>query len=194
MAMLQNNTQALAMVGGMDKAALEAIFGPQSPVSGKIVGALPNTDTDGMKQIFLTVNPAGLVAGLKALVVLTGAKGAELSVSCPVHEQEFQASAGTAHLSLTITQEKLVNKGAHRKQGDLLVTLDTLAAMAERLVGNTPGVVVCVDENVPVEVSADTSLASLLPDTAKAVLADHTFYTPQAAQALTARGTGERTD
>lgn len=186
MAMLQNNTQALAMVGGMDKAALEAIFGPQSPVSGKIVGALPNTDTDGMKQIFLTVNPAGLVAGLKALVVLTGAKGAELSVSCPVHEQEFQASAGTAHLSLTITQEKLVNKGAHRKQGDLLVTLDTLAAMAERLVGNTPGVVVCVDENVPVEVSADTTLASLLPDTAKAVLADHTFYTLQAAQALTA--------
>lgn len=62
MSMMQNNAQALVKLRGMTRADLETRFDTYAPVQGKIVGALYNADTDGMKNILLKFNPAGVVA------------------------------------------------------------------------------------------------------------------------------------
>lgn len=183
--MLMNNAEALVRLNGMDKAALEAVFGTKAAVSGKIVGALPNQDTDGMKNALLHSNPAGVIAGLKILTILTGAEGAELSVTCPVNRQELDANAGIVDLNLTVTEETLVNVRAHA--ADLLVTLDELAAMAEKLMDNTPGVLVAVDDNEAQEIAPETPVSTLIGE-GKGVFTDHKFYTTAEAAALTAGG------
>lgn len=175
MSMMQNHTQALVVLRGMDRAALETRFGTYAPVQGKVVGALYNADTDDMKNILLQFNPAGVVAGLKILTVLTGAESAELSVNCEVNVQELQANAGQVDLKLTVTQEKMVNKRAH--QNDLLVPFDTLTALAARLMDEQPGVLVCVDDQTPTEVAPETTLDQLVGKNIKGVLTDHVFYT-----------------
>ena len=80
MSLLQNQTGALNRLRRCSKEELEKIMGSMEPVSGFVVGALYNADTEGMKQVLLHVNPAGVIAGLKIAAVLTGAKGAELVV------------------------------------------------------------------------------------------------------------------
>lgn len=77
MSLLQNQTGALNRLRRCSKEELEKIMGSMEPVSGFVVGALYNADTEGMKQVLLHVNPAGVIAGLKIAAVLTGAKGAE---------------------------------------------------------------------------------------------------------------------
>lgn len=181
--LMMNNAEALVRLNEMDKAALEAKFGTKEAVSGKIVGALYNQDTDGMKYGILHSNPAGVIAGLKILTLLTGTESAELSVSCPVNRQEIEANAGIVNLPITITEEALVNVRKH--ENDLMVTLDELAAMAETLMGNTAGVLVSVDDEVPQEISPETPVSSLIP-AGKGVLADHRFYTAEQTASLTA--------
>ena len=70
--LLNNQAEALVRLKGMTREELEAIFGAKAAVSGKVVGALWNQDTDGMKHCLLDCNPAGVIAGLKILTVLTG--------------------------------------------------------------------------------------------------------------------------
>lgn len=84
MSLLMNNTDALVQLRGCDRARLEELFGTMAPVSGRVVGALYNADTEGMKNMLLHTNPAGVVAGLKIAALLTEASGAELVVRCEV--------------------------------------------------------------------------------------------------------------
>ena len=77
---------------------MEAVFGSMEPVTGAVVGALYNADTEGMKNILLHTNPAGVIAGLKIAALLTGAERAELVVNCEVNQQELEASAGIVEL------------------------------------------------------------------------------------------------
>lgn len=181
--LLKNNAEALVRLNGMTKEALEAIFGAKAALSGKVVGALRNQDTDGMKNCLLDVNPAGVIAGLKILCVLTGAAEAEISVNRSVNLQELQANAGIAGLTLTVTEEDMVDKRAH--EADLLVCFDALAALAEQLMGNTAGVLLAVDDGAPAEVAADTDIASLVGEV-KGILADHRFFSAEQVKGLTA--------
>lgn len=183
MSMLQNNTDALVKLREMDTAALEALFGPQAPVHGTIVGALYNSDTDGMKSVLLHGNPAGVVAGLSILTRLTGAAGAELVTGCPVNEQELQANAGQLGLSLTITAGDMVDKRAHA--ADRLCTLDELAGLAERLMGRQPGCLVAMDDGLPQEYPHDTPVSQVVGAVEKGVLTDHRFYPAAALSELT---------
>lgn len=95
MSLLQNNTDALNRLRRCSREELEAVFGSMEPVTGAVVGALYNADTEGMKNILLHTNPAGVIAGLKIAALLTGAERAELVVNCEVNQQELEASAGT---------------------------------------------------------------------------------------------------
>ena len=79
MSLLQNNTEALNRLRGMDKKALEAVFGVWKSAA-RVVGALYNADTESRKQVLVHANPAGVVAGLKIAALLTGAADAVLVV------------------------------------------------------------------------------------------------------------------
>lgn len=178
-----NNAEALVLLGKTSKEELEKKFGCREAVSA-IVGALPNSDTEGLKYTLLHTNPAGVIAGLKILSVLTGADKAILSVSCDVNEQELMANAGIANLDLTIAKEKLVNVRAH--ENDLLVKIDELVNMAEVLMGRASMALVMAEDEIS-EVAPETKVLSLINgDMTKGILADHKFYTLDQAQELTA--------
>lgn len=182
MSLLQNNTEALNRLRRCSKEELETIFGTMEPVNGAVVGALYNADTEGMKNILLHANPAGIIAGLKIAALLTGAKEAQLVVNCDVNQQELEADAGIVELPLTITQAALVNKMLHKK--NRLFPLDTLAAMADRFLGNTPGLLFALDSETPVEANPAQTVWEFTGE-CKGILADHRFYAPQELQNLT---------
>lgn len=183
--MLKNNPEALVRIDTINKAELEGIFGAQAPVKGRVVGALYNADTDGARNALLHSNPAGIVAGLKILAVLTGAQGAALVVNGAVNEQELQANAGSAKLPLEIICQELVDVRAH--ESDRLVPFDQLAAWSEQLMGNTPGVLVSVDGEPLREVPRGTLVKELVGN-GKGVFCDHAFYSGQDLDALTVDG------
>ena len=172
MSLLQNNTEALNRLRGLDKAALEAIFGTWTSAP-RVLGALYNADTEGMKNILLHANPAGVIAGLKIAAVLCDAEDAVLVVREDLDPQQLEADAGIVDLKLTVTQAALVNKMAYK--GARLLALDELAAMADRLLGNTPGVLVSVDGALAAEENPDRP-ALELADGCKGLLAEHVFY------------------
>lgn len=182
MSLLHNNTDALNRLRRCTKEELELIFGTMEPITGSVVGALYNCDTDGRKNLLLHSNPAGIVAGLKIAALLTGAAGAELIVRCEVHQQELEASAGVVALPLTITTAELVNKTAHKQ--DRLFTLDELAAMADRLIGNTPGILIALDDDMPTELAPSASVWELTGE-CKGILTDHRMYSAEQAKNLT---------
>lgn len=174
MTQIRNHSEALVKVQSMDAAQLEAVFGKMPAVSGKVVGALYNSDTDGMKNVLLHTDPAGIMTGLKIAAVLTGAAGAVLVVNCEVNEQELTANANMVSLPLEFERAETVNKMAHRN--DRLFSLDELCAMAGKLTGEEAACLVAVDDGVPVYVSPETKLAELVPEGAKGVLTDHKFF------------------
>ena len=182
MSLLMNNTDALVQLRGCNRAQLEELFGTMAPVSGRVVGALYNADTEGMKNMLLHTNPAGVVAGLKIAALLTGASGAELVVRCEVDRQTLLANAGTVDLPLEIAQAALVNKALHKT--DLLLNLEQLAAMADRLTGAQPGLLVAVGDATPTELPADTLLTEIVP-AGKGLLADHRLYSTQQLEGMT---------
>ena len=115
MSILKNQSEALVKVQSVDAGQLKGIFGQAAPVSGNVVGALYNADTDGMKNALLHSNPAGILTGLKIAAMLSGAKGATLIVNCEVNEQELQANANMVRLPLTIETADIVDKLHHRE-------------------------------------------------------------------------------
>ena len=181
MSLLQNNTDALNRLRRCSREELEAVFGSMEPVTGAVVGALYNADTEGMKNILLHTNPAGVIAGLKIAALLTGAERAELVVNCEVNQQELEASAGIVELPLTITRAALVNKMLHKN--DRIFCLDELAAMADRLMGNTPGLLVALDGETPTE-EEPSRLVKELAGECKGILIDHRFYSAQELEGL----------
>lgn len=182
--LLTNNAQALVKLKAMNKAELEAVFGTREAISGSVVGALRNQDTIGRKLCLLDSNPAGVIAGLKILTVLTGAQGAILSVSRKVNVQELEANAGIVELPLTIVEEDLVDKRAH-EDADLLVALDELAALGAQLMGESVGILLAVDDDPFEEVAPDTLLTDLVGE-GRGILADHRFYTAEHIKGMTA--------
>lgn len=175
MSLLVNNSEALAVAGKLDRQQIEEKIGTFPAVEGRVAGALYNTDTEGAMNMLLHSNPAGIVAGLAAVVKVSEAKGAVLIVSCDINEQEYLAAAGTAGLDLIIEKAQLVNKKAHSR--DLFCTYEELAGFAERLTGKTPGIFAAVDENVPQELPAKTVILDLIPaEGVKGVIINHRFY------------------
>lgn len=172
MSLLQNNTEALNRLRALDKTALEGIFGAWD-AAHRVVGALYNADTDGMKNILLHANPAGVVAGLKIAALLTGADDAVLVVREDLDPQQLEADAGLVDLKLTVTRAALVNKMAYK--GARLLALDELAALADRLLGNIPGVLVSVDGALATEEDPARPVTELVGP-CKGVLAGHVFY------------------
>lgn len=172
MSLLQNNTEALNRLRGLDKAALEARFGCWAGAP-RVVGALYNADTDGMKNILLHANPAGVVAGLKIAALLTGAADAVLVVREEFDTQELLADAGIVDLPLTVTRAALVNKMAY--PGARLLALDELAALADRLLGREPGVLVALDGELPAEEDPARPVTEWV-GACRGVLAGHRLY------------------
>lgn len=186
MALLRNQADALVKVQSINKDALEEIFGVWEPVEGKIVGALYNSDTDGRKKVLLHTNPAGVITGLKIAAVLTGASGAVLVTDDELNEQELTANANMVKLPLIFEYAGMVNKTAHRQ--DLLLSVNELASMAAKLLGEVPGVLLAMDEGELSEVSADTQVVSLLREDAKGAVIDHKFYSRESLMGMTAEG------
>ena len=181
MSLLQNNTEALNRLRTMDKAAVQDLFGSWD-TAPRVVGALYNADTDGMKNILLHANPAGVVAGLKIAALLTGAADAVLVVREDLDPQELLADAGIADLNLTVTKAALVNKMAYK--GAKLLSLDELAALADRLLGGNPGVLVALDGELPTEEDPARSVTDYLGE-CKGLLAGHRLYSAAALAGLT---------
>ena len=83
----------------------------------------------------------------------------------------------------------LVNKALHKT--DLLLDLEPLAAMADRLTGAQPGLLVAVGDATPTEFPADTLLTEIIP-AGKGLLADHRFYSAQQLEGMTLSGLASR--
>ena len=175
MSLLQNNTEALNRLRGMDKKALEAVFGVWESAA-RVVGALYNADTESRKQVLVHANPAGVVAGLKIAALLTGAADAVLVVREEMDPQTLLADAGIVDLPLTVTQAALVNKMAYK--GAKLLALNELAALADRLLGGEPGVLVSVDGEELREEPADRPVLELLGE-CKGAAAGNRLYSAE---------------
>lgn len=176
MSLLVNNSEALVLAASMDEGQIREKIGELPVCSGRILGALYNTDTEGAMNMLLHSNPAGIVAGMAAAAKAAHAQGGVLVVSCDVHEEEFQAAAGTAGISLQIEKADLVDKKQHGQ--DALFSFEELAAFADLLTGKIPGVFVAVNDQVPQEAGKEQKVTDLLPDSDwKGAMINHRFYT-----------------
>ena len=195
MSMLKNNEAALAQLSGLTKEALEGTFGAKA-AARSVTGALYNSDMERRKDVLLTDNPAGIIAGLAVMLKLTGAKKAELI--SPVLTEDSEAAkilaklAGEAGIALTLTTDDFVTKTEHRD--DLLVSFDELAAMADKIAGEPCKVLYAVEDGALTEADPETGVkafleaAGALPEDVKGIAVDHSFYTPDAMEKLTLGG------
>ena len=122
MSLLNNNTKALELVSKLSREELAVRLGSREAVSGFVTASIRNTDTERRKEQLLHLNPAGIVAGLKALTVLTGAQGAVIVTLAEGAEDALLKAADEAGLTLCIEKKADLVKFDHRD--DLLVTLD----------------------------------------------------------------------
>lgn len=185
MSLLSNMAEALVKLQSMDQAKLMEIYGEASKVQGNVVGALYNSDTDGMKYSLLHTNPAGVIAGLKIAMELTGAKGAVIVADCAVNEQELMANANMVQLPLSIEKASMVNKMAHRE--DEVWCLDELVKKAAVLLSEKESEIIAVDEDVPTEVDPDTKVIDLIKGGYKGIISDHRFFSTEDVQDITVK-------
>jgi len=176
MSLLNNNLKALQAVSGLSAEKLAETLGAREPVRGFVTASVWNSDTERRKEALLKLNPAGVIAGLKALVTLTGAQGAVIVTPVEGVEDALLNAANEAELTLCIEKKAELVKFDHRD--DLLVALDEAAALAETLCGLTPGVLLAVDDGELWEVPAETKVTDVLNVPFKAVLTDHRFWSP----------------
>lgn len=175
MSLLVNNSEALVLAASMDAGQIREKIGDLPVCEGRILGALYNTDTAGAMNMLLHSNPAGIIAGMAAAAKVSRAQGGVLVVSCDINEEELQAAAGTAGLSLLIEKADLVDKKKHKQ--DALFSFAELAAYADLLTGIIPGVFVAVNDKVPQEAGKEAKITDLLPaGDWKGVLINHRFY------------------
>ena len=176
MSLLNNNLKALQAVSGLSGEKLAETLGAREPVRGFVTASVWNSDTERRKEALLKLNPAGVIAGLKALVTLTGAQGAVIVTPVEGVEDALLNAANEAELTLCIEKKAELVKFDHRD--DLLVALDEAAALAETLCGLTPGVLLAVDDGELWEVPAKTKVTDVISVPFKAVLTDHRFWSP----------------
>ena len=105
-----------------------------------VVGALNNADTETMLTIIAKENPIGVVAGLAAAVKAIGAESALLILADGEANEKLTALAKEAGVPLIIEAEKMVDIRAHAE--DVLMHLETLAAIANILTAKTYGTVI----------------------------------------------------
>ena len=176
MSLLNNNLKALQAVSGLSAEKLAETLGAREPVRGFVTASVWNSDTERRKEALLKLNPAGVIAGLKALVTLTGAQGAVIVTPMEGVEDALLNAANEAELTLCIEKKAELVKFDHRN--DLPVALDEAAAIAETLCGLTPGVLIAVDDGELREVPAETRVTDVVSVPFKAVLTDHRFWSP----------------
>ena len=176
MSLLTNNTKALEAVSALSPDQLREKLGAREQVTGFVAAAVRNTDTERRREELLKKNPAGVVAGLKALAVLSGAKGAVIVTPMEDAQDALLAAAEQAGLNLCLEIKADLVKFDHRD--DLLVALDEAAAIAARLCGEEPGVLIAVDDRELQELPAETRVTDVITAPFKAVLTDHRFYSP----------------
>ena len=190
MSLLNNNTKALALVSGMSAEELAEKLGAREAVHGFVAAAIRNTDTERRKEELLVKNPAGVVAGLKALTVLTGAQGAVIVTPMEGVENMLLDAAEQADLTLCIEKKADLVKFDHRN--DLLIAIDEAAALAALLCGEETGVLLAVNDGELQELPADTKVTEVVPETWKAVLTDHRFYAPGELTGMTLAALGSK--
>ena len=140
-----------------------------------VVGALNNADTETMLTIIAKENPIGVVAGLAAAVKAIGAESALLILADGEANEKLTALAKEAGVPLIIEAEKMVDIRAHAE--DVLMHLETLAAIANILTAKTYGTVISVNGETPVEIPFGTKLGDVIKaDGVKALLINHKFY------------------
>ena len=161
---------------------LLSCLGTMEPVAGRIVGAVANSDTEYRREQLFSIDPEGMIAALKAYVVLTGAAGALVILKEESAKEALAEAAEKAGLSLEIEAGEMVLRTDHRE--DLHVPADELYRTAELLAGETPGIVLAVEDGPLMEADPEESLDSILKESGlweeesrKAVLTDHTFFT-----------------
>lgn len=187
--MLQNNTKALNQVqsdssaqivehlknvctaGAFARPVLETL-GP----APRVVAALDNADCSGALAGIADLNPSGIAAGIAAAFKLTGAQQALL-----VLPEAFAGAAaavceaaGSLGISVETQTDNMVDIRAH--QGDALVHLVTLAAMADALTGEEPQAVLCIDGGLKALPFGQPLRAAIPAPGAKAVEINHAFY------------------
>lgn len=189
--MLINNTRALVTAEKIKKEAafscLQGIYDygvdpmpvidmiKEKPNCKLIVGALNNADTDGMLSILSKTNPAGLVAGLAVLAKASGIDQVLLILKNSDNKEELLASAKTAGIKLKIEVNKVIDARAYKD--DLTFHLETLAAIADKMTGIEPQIILAVNEEVPKEVKFGTKLLKLVNTTKlKGIMINHNFY------------------
>ena len=122
MSLLNNNLKALQAVSGLSAEKLAETLGAREPVRGFVTASVWTCDTERRKEALLKLNPAGIIAGLKALVTLTGAQGAVIVTPGEGVEDALLNAANEAELTLCIEKKAELVKFDHRD--DLLVALD----------------------------------------------------------------------
>ncbi len=190
MSLLNNNTKALMLVSEMNAEELAAKMGVREPLKGFITAAIWNSDTERRKEELLVKNPAGIVAGLKALVLLSGAQGAVIVTPLEGIEDALLSAAEQVGLKLCIEKKADLVKFEHRD--DMLISLDEAAAIAEKLCGEEPGLLIAVDDGEIRELPGNTKVSEQLPATFKAVLTDHRFYAPEELAGMTLTTLGSK--
>ena len=188
MSLLNNNTKALELVSKLSREELAARLGSREAVSGFVTASIRNTDTERRKERLLSLNPAGIVAGLKALTVLTGAQGAVIVTLAEGAEDALLKAADEAGLTLCIEKKADLVKFDHRD--DLLVTLDEAASLAAALCGETAGILAAVEDGDLEELPPETRVSELLKPPFKAVMTDHRFYAPAETESMTLKDLG----
>ena len=172
---ITRHTELLTAGAAFTAENLEKCLGAQEPVAGRIIGAVSNSDTEYRKEQLLAEDPEGIVAGLKAYAVLTGAQGAliirrEAAGADNATDAALLAAAETAGLALQIETGDMVLRTDHRE--DRHVTLGELYRAAEVLAGEEPGVLLTVEDGPLAEADPQEPVAEILKAFCEAAAAD----------------------
>ena len=144
-----------------------------------IVASADNADLDGMTQVLARMNPAGLIAGMRVLLVASGAERAVLVLRSPADAPAITAAASDAGIELTVEISDMVDARGHKN--GLMLNIETLAAIADFLSGAKPGVILSLGECSPRELPFGTPLSELTSACGiKAISIGHRFLAPDA--------------
>ncbi len=146
-------------------------------VCQSIVTALNNDDSDAMLNVLLEKNPEGIIAGIKAVLkALRIAKAV-----CVVRDEKYlvllQTLAKDNQVELEVEVADIVDV---RKYADsLMLHLENMAAYADALIGEKPGIILSIDHGEPQEVPFGTAFSEVAKGPAKAYKSSHRYYRPE---------------
>ncbi len=139
-----------------------------------LVVALNNDDFDAVANILLEKNPEAIVAGMKAVTKALEIKQLVCVVRDEKYVDELQDIAKKYGLNLDVEVADIVD--IRKYKDSMMLHIETMAAYSDVLMGQTPGVLLAVDDSEPVEVPFGTKLSELLGEEAKAYKVNHEYY------------------